>query len=628
MCVSCRRVGLFLVALLAVLLLPACTGSSGSSAQPEAERFAAALSRGDLTDVAFAAGSIHSPQRWWSRTREGMGASTLTVQVANVAEHGDESSASLRYRWDLAGSPTDWSYTTRLGLVRRGDDWAVVLHPDSVAPGLAQSDLLALSMLPAERADILGAGGVPLVTERPVVRFGIDKTRVPAAAQSASARSLASLLDIDAAAYAERVAAAGPDAFVEGLVLRAHDATAELKQASNEIPGARAIADSIPLAPTREFARGILGTVGPVTAEMVAASKGAYRVGDVAGLSGLEQRYDAQLRGTPGVLVQAVDANDRGRTLFQSAPRKGVALRTTLDLGIQHSAEQALADTPSASALVAIRPSSGDVLAAASGPGSAGYPTATVGQYAPGSTFKVVSSLALLRAGLSPDSVVHCPPTVTVDGKQFKNYSDYPAAELGDITLQEALANSCNTAFIGERDRITPDGLTDAAAALGLGVDHDLGFPAYFGSVPSDAETTTHAADLIGQGHILASPLAMASVAGSVAAGHTVVPHLLEQSRPAADPAAPLTAEETRLLQQLMASVVADGSGSFLADLPGPPILAKTGTAEFGTKAPLQTHAWMIAVQGDLAVAVFVDVGESGSQTAGPILEEFLRDVG
>jgi cell division protein FtsI/penicillin-binding protein 2 len=56
-------------------------------------------------------------------------------------------------------------------------------------------------------------------------------------------------------------------------------------------------------------------------------------------------------------------------------------------------------------------------------------------------------------------------------------------------------------------------------------------------------------------------------------------------------------------------------------------VLAKTGTAEFGTEAPLQTHAWMIAAQGDLAVAVFVDVGDSGSGTAGPLLERFLREA-
>ena len=77
-----------------------------------------------------------------------------------------------------------------------------------------------------------------------------------------------------------------------------------------------------------------------------------------------------------------------------------------------------------------------------------------------------------------------------------------------------------------------------------------------------------------------------------------------------------------------MRGVVTRGSGSFLASLPGAPVLAKTGTAEFGSATPLQTHAWMIAVHGDLAVAVFVDVGQSGSGTAGPILERFLRAAG
>ena len=74
-----------------------------------------------------------------------------------------------------------------------------------------------------------------------------------------------------------------------------------------------------------------------------------------------------------------------------------------------------------------------------------------------------------------------------------------------------------------------------------------------------------------------------------------------------------------------MRGVVTSGSGAFLADVPGPPVLAKTGTAEFGSASPPETHAWMIAVQGDLAVAAFVDVGESGSRTAGPLLEAFLR---
>jgi cell division protein FtsI/penicillin-binding protein 2 len=75
-----------------------------------------------------------------------------------------------------------------------------------------------------------------------------------------------------------------------------------------------------------------------------------------------------------------------------------------------------------------------------------------------------------------------------------------------------------------------------------------------------------------------------------------------------------------------MRGVVDSGSGRFLLDVPGV-TGAKTGTAEYGepdASGSLPTHAWMIAVRGDLAVAVFVETGVSGSQTAGPVLEAFL----
>ena len=112
-------------------------------------------------------------------------------------------------------------------------------------------------------------------------------------------------------------------------------------------------------------------------------------------------------------------------------------LVTTLDPRLQTRAERLLAvpegtESP-ATALVAIRPSDGAILAAASGLGGDGLNVATYGQYAPGSTFKVVSALALLRAGLTPQSRVSCPATTSVDGKSFKNYDDYPAdATRGD----------------------------------------------------------------------------------------------------------------------------------------------------------------------------------------------------
>ena len=607
---------------------------SGPNAKDEATDLAAALSAGKPDRVTYDGATGAQARELWTRAVAGLGTSTPKVTVGDVSGTDRTARATLSYSWKLAGSPKPWTYRTTAGLTKRSDDsWVVTLSPTLVNPDLRTGDRLERVASPANRGDILGPRGVRLVTERPVARIGIDKSTIPAARAPAAARALAAELDIDAGPYVARVRAAGPRAFVEALVLREADARAALRAGATAIRGVSIVRGTLPLAPTREFARPVLGTVGPVTAEIVKKSEGAYGPGDEAGLSGLEARYDEQLRGTPGVRVDAVNQEGTRRRLFEVDPVAGRPLETTLDTRLQRAAENALSDVRPASALVAIRPSTGDLLAVASGPGSKGYSTATVGHYAPGSTFKVVSSLALLRAGVRPTSTLRCPATTVVDGKRFKNYDDYPADGLGEVSLSTAVANSCNTAFINERRVVSQGDLADAAAALGLGVDHDLGFPAYFGSVPgTQAEaggTTGHAASMIGQGRVVASPMAMAAVAASVAKGGTVVPRLLpRQKTDDGAPEAPVTAAEARTLRALMRGVVTRGSGSFLASLPGAPVLAKTGTAEFGTSAPLQTHAWMIAVHGDLAVAVFVDVGASGSGTAGPVLEQFLRAAG
>ncbi len=617
----------------AVLLVSLAGCSTGGPPQESPSQAVSALahhlSAGTPAQAPWHERPAAAVQRWWRRTTADLGRARPLVDAGPVqpGPDADHASATLRWSWRLPGTTSPWRYTTTVALQRGpGGRWRAAWTPSLLAPGLHAGDRLELTSTQAPRADILGAGGVKLVKDRPVVRFGIDKTQVSGARAAASARAAARALGVDAPAYAARVRAAGDKAFVEALVLRRGDVSRVLPGGRPDIAGFVGIPDTMPLAPTRDFARPILGTVGPVTAEVVKASHGALHAGDQAGLSGLEQRYDGQLRGTPGVTVRAVPRTGDPRTLFSTEPRAGAPLRTTLDPHLQATAERLLAGVKPASALVVLRPSDGHVLAAASGPGSDGYSTATVGRYAPGSTFKVVSSLALLRAGLTPASVLPCTPTVVVDGKRFKNYSDYPASGLGRIPLRTAVADSCNTAFVSQHDRVTGAALADAAASLGLGVDHDLGFPVFLGSVPVAGSQTEHAASLIGQGQVLASPMAMAAVAASVAAGRAVVPVLLPAQQPSVTPPAhPLTSAEARDLRALMRAVVTSGSGRVLAGLGGAPVLAKTGTAEFGDRTPPQTHAWMIAVHGDLAVAGFVDVGGSGSGTAGPLLEQLLR---
>jgi cell division protein FtsI/penicillin-binding protein 2 len=551
------------------------------------------------------------------------------VTVDDVDEDGDTATATLTTRWTLPGA--DWTYTTPAALSYVGEAWQVAWKPSIVAPDLTADERLRVRTTAADRGDILGAGDQPIVTERAVKRIGLDKTKVDAAQVEASARALAQLVDIDADAYAKRAASAGAQAFVPALVVRADAADAPRQGDIDAIAGAVALDGTLPLAPSRTFGQPLLGVVGEATAEIVEKSKGAVQAGDMVGLSGLALRYDQQLRGTPGVTVEAVSSADGAtpRKLFTTEGTAGKPLRTTIDISLQGAADSILADVDPASAIVAIRPSTGEILALSSGPGGDGADTAAAGRFPPGSTFKLVTALALLRSGLTPSTTVPCTRSITVDGRTFTNYSDYPSSAIGDIALRTAIANSCNTAMIAERSKASQPALAGAAAALGLGPDLDLGYPAFLGSVPSEAEGTERAASMIGQGRIEASPLAMATVAASIARGERVTPTLLADTptKPASAAAAPLAAGEAKQLQELFRGVVTDGSGRFLADVPGAPVSAKTGTAEYGTDTPPRTHAWMIATQGDLAVAVFVADGESGSQTAGPLLEKFLRSA-
>ena len=622
-----RPIAAVCAAVTVAALLAACS-SDGPDAGDAAEKLATGLTTQDLSKLPVTAGG-RVAQADLERIVKGMDGLAPKVTVEDVVEKDDAATARLRSRWTFGQAV--WDYTTTAKLTLVDDAWKIVWDGSIVAPGLGTDDRIRVRSTAADRGDILGADDAALVTERAVQRIGIDKSRTTPDQVGASARALAALIDIDADEYAKRVESAGPQAFVVGLVVRAgaDDALSEAQIAA--VPGAVQLADELSLAPTRTFGQPLLGVVGEATAEIVQKSKGQVKAGDTVGLSGLSQRYDRQLRGTPAVTVEAVPAGDGAepRELFAGEAVAGKPLRTTIDLDLQGSADTILSDVEPASAIVAIRPSTGEIVALSSGPGGEGADTAASARQAPGSTFKLVSALALLRAGVTPSTKVPCTTTLTVDGRRFTNYSDYPAGATGDIPLREAIANSCNTAMIAERDQAPQDALAGAAAALGLGPDLDLGYPAFLGAVPDQAEGTERAASMIGQGRIEASPLAMAVVAASIGAGKRVTPTLLADAptKPAAEAASPLTAQEATQLQELFRGVVTDGSGRFLADLPGGPVSAKTGTAEYGTDTPPKTHAWMIATQGDLAVAVFVADGESGSQTAGPLLEEFLRSA-
>ncbi|MDT0202987.1 penicillin-binding transpeptidase domain-containing protein [Nocardioides sp. AE5] len=624
------RRSLVLPAVLALLAPLGACGLFGDDGDPGAvgTQLAEALTARDLADVPFtgAAGEVddETPATAYDAIVADLADAEVVVTAATADPEGDKATTTLTWTWHVHGA--QWTYQSTADLVRVEETWQVAWDPGIVEPSLVAGERLEVDLLTPRRGDILDRNGDPIVTNRDVRRLGLDKTKIEADQVTDSATAIAELLDVDVEAYVKRAEASGPKAFVEAIVLREEEART-IDPAYGDVPGAVSIGAQMPLAPTSTFAAPLLGRVGPATKELIDNSEGRLAAGDQTGLGGLQARYDVQLAGTRGIQVEAVGGEDGERELFATEPVDGTPLQLTLDTALQTKAETVLADVEPASAIVVLDPETGEILAAASGPGSGGQTTATAARYAPGSTFKVVTALALLRSGLTPESMVECPATVVVDGKTFKNYDDYPSGSLGEVTLREAFAQSCNTAFINERGELGTDDLADAAAALGLGVDHDLGFPAYFGQVPPAAGETEKAADQIGQGKVLASPMAMAAVAASVRSGHTVVPKLIRgYDVEQVAPNQPLTTDEARQLRTLMRAVVTEGPGSFLGDVPGE-VEAKTGTAEYGTAedGSLPTHAWMIGTTDDLAVAVFVETGESGSRTAGPLLEQMLR---
>lgn len=566
----------------------------------------------------------------------GMGDLRPNVEVAGVTRGNDETkaTATLRVSWTLAQGVPAWTYQSTAAMTLADRTWKVTWDPGLLAPELTADEGLVFKRTWPRRADIVDRAGQPLITEREVVLVGIDKTKVPAASAAASATALAGIVKIDPAGYAGKVTAAGPQAFVQAIMLRSDDPLLAASSAAiAAVPGAVSLPRLMPLGPSKTFAQPILGVVGEASAEQVAASEGTLRAGDQAGQSGLEALYDTRLRGTPGTSVQAVErdagGNYRGaRELHADLPRGVPALATTLDSGAQSAAEAALAGVGMPAALVAVKASTGEVLAAAISPATNNQNLALAGKQAPGSTFKIVSSLATVRkTGGNASLPLACTPTITVGGRTFKNYNDYPANRLGTIPLFTALAFSCNTAFISQHDTVTQDDLIAAAQALGVAGQPTLGFANFMGSVPATDNVVEHAATFIGQGRVEMSPLALATIVASVIKGERISPVLVpeaKQQNPA--PAAPLTGAEAGILREALSHVVSEGSGHRLQAVGVQ--YAKTGTAEYGTEVPPKTHAWMVAGRGDLAIACFVQDGASGTTSAGPLIADFLTRIG
>jgi cell division protein FtsI/penicillin-binding protein 2 len=374
------------------------------------------------------------------------------------------------------------------------------------------------------------------------------------------------------------------------------------------------------LTPSEGFAAHTLGRVGEVTAEALAALGVPYQAGDVVGLSGLERAVERRLAGSPSGEVKLTRASGESVVLYRFEGVEGRPVRTTLRRTVQAAAEDALAGTLQPAALVAVEVDSGKVLAVVSRPLGEPLHRALTGRYPPGSTFKVVTAEALLDSGMKPDARVTCPAEAPVDGKRFRNFE---GEVLGNTTLRRAFAISCNTTFILLGAQLDAEALGTAARRFGFGVAYDVGLPSPGATFPEPQNDAERAAASIGQGRVLATPLHMASVAAAVGTGVWHAPRLLADAEGGPDER--LARGTPEPLRELMRAVMTEGSGRAAGGIPG--LVGKTGTAEFGKVAPLQTHAWFIGLYEGIGFAVFVEAGGVGGRVAVPIAARFVQGL-
>ncbi|GLX97844.1 penicillin-binding transpeptidase domain-containing protein [Herbidospora sp. NBRC 101105] len=294
---------------------------------------------------------------------------------------------------------------------------------------------------------------------------------------------------------------------------------------------------------------------------------------------------------------------------------EGPAFATTIDKYVQMAAARALDPVAKPAAIVAIRPSTGEVLAVADRLGGKG---AFSSAFPPGSTFKIVTAAALLAAGVTPDQQVSCPATYQIPfGRVINNYQ---AHDFGTLAFRQAFAESCNTTFAQLAvERVPAATLTAQAAAFGFGATLSTGAGGSCGSLTEPHNHDALAEASFGQGTVVATPLCMASVAAAVQSGVWRGPRLLADAsgQPAEAPLAPGVAEG---LRAMMSSVVSEGTAEGTGLPAG--VSGKTGTAE---EAGQDDHAWFVGFHDDLAFAVFVKNGGTGRDVAIPIAARFLN---
>ncbi|MET8247055.1 penicillin-binding transpeptidase domain-containing protein [Streptomyces sp. NPDC005202] len=345
-------------------------------------------------------------------------------------------------------------------------------------------------------------------------------------------------------------------------------------------------------------------------------------------LDELRAKYGDRAGGTPAVelSIRHADTNAAETTLLTLAKGRAGKLPTTLSASAQAAAERAV-QRYAESSVVAVKPSTGEVLAVANHRND-GWNAAFLGRLAPGSTMKIISAATLIDNGITTASgPAPCPPDAMWQGQTFHNLKGMTPDK--HATLSQSFARSCNTAFVKYADSVKVDSLTkEAEERFGLGRDNwKVGIPSFDGSVPASGGPDT-AANLIGQGQVQMSPLNMASVSATAMTGRFLQPLIVSpklDDREVAQ-AKGLSATTVAQLRQMMNRTATSGTAAAaMSGLTGS-IGAKTGSAEVDGQA--RSNSWFTGYRGDMAAAAMTQEGGHGGDAAGPIVAAVLRTGG
>ncbi len=431
----------------------------------------------------------------------------------------------------------------------------------------------------------------------------------------------------------------------------------------------------------QDFAH-VVGYVGPVSDADLAELEDPdpllqipkFQIGKI----GVERWMEGDLRGRAG--NKRIEVNSVGRVMRELGREEGIAgadLRLTIDADVQNYLQARLGEESAAAVVMDV--TNGDILAIASAPSfdpnlfvrgisQVDYSALTEndhrplanksvqGAYPPGSTFKMVTGLAALEAGvITPQTTVNCPGYLEFGGRRFHCWKH---GGHGRVDMQRSLKESCDVYYYEIAQRVGIDKIAEMGRRLGLGIRHDLPMSAITeGVMPDKAwKQEQHKAEwrigdtinaAIGQGYVLTSPLQLAVMTARIASGRALVPRLIHaigaDEVPVADaPPLGIAPEHLRAVQDGMFAVVnAQGGTAASSRIADESMLlaGKTGTSQVRNISAAERasgvikndqlpwnrrdHALFVgfapADAPKVAVAVVVEHGGGGSLAAAPI---------